>query len=89
MDDILIANEGDQDDLTKKAIQVLDKCKEHDLFVKPEKSSFFVEEVDFLEFVVENGKIKMEEQKLARIADWPPPTSVTQVKSFLGFCNFY
>jgi len=31
----------------------------------------------------------MEPTKLARIADWPTPTTIKQVRSFLGFANFY
>ena len=89
LDDILLGNGGDRSDLTIKTLQVLDKCEENDLYVRPEKSLFFVEKVDFLGFNVENGKVLMEEQKVAGIADWPPPQTVTQVRSFLGFCNYY
>ena len=31
----------------------------------------------------------MDPAKVAGIATWPTPTSVKQVQSFLGFCNFY
>ena len=31
----------------------------------------------------------MDPAKIAGIATWPTPTSVKQVRSFLGFCNFY
>jgi hypothetical protein len=47
MDDLLIANEGDCLDIIKKALIVLKLLKENDLFVKPEKCSFFVTSVDF------------------------------------------
>ncbi len=33
--------------------------------------------------------IKMDPIKLARIRDWPTPTTVKQVRSFLGFGNYY
>ena len=33
--------------------------------------------------------IKMDLIKLARIRDWPTPTTVKQVRSFLGFGNYY
>src|SRR5258705_449163 len=85
----LLANEGDKHDLTVKAIQILDKCEQHGLFVKPEKCEFFVKKVGFLGFTIDDGKVAMEEQKLAGIADWPAPTTQKQVRSFIGFCNFY
>jgi hypothetical protein len=31
----------------------------------------------------------MDPNKLSGIADWPSPKMVKQVRSFLGFCNFY
>ena len=31
----------------------------------------------------------MDPAKVAGITTWPTPTSVKQVRSFLGFCNFY
>ena len=89
MDDLLIANEGDRMDIIKKALIVLKILKENDLFVKPEKCSFFVTSVDFLGFYIEDGRIKMDPTKLKGILDWPAPTTVTQVRSFIGFCNFY
>jgi len=42
IDDLLLGNEGDKADLTQKAIVVLDKLEEHNLFIEPEKSEFFV-----------------------------------------------
>ena len=89
IDDILLSNKGDCEDLTRKAITVLEKLKQHDLFVKPKKSEFFVTNVSFLGFKVEDGKLAMEQQKVSGIANWPPPETVTQVKSFLCFFNFY
>src|SRR6266481_1450633 len=31
----------------------------------------------------------MDPVKISGIRDWPMPTNVKQVRSFLGFCNFY
>jgi hypothetical protein len=89
MDDVLIGNEGDREDLTQKGIVVLDKMEENDLFVKPEKSEFFVTDVNFLGYRLKDGKLSMEDQKVSGIADWPPPENVSQLRSFFGFCNFY
>jgi len=73
LDNLLIGNEGDKEDLTKKAMIVLDKCEANGLYIKPEKCEFFTTKVSFLGFIVENGKLAMEEQKVSGITDWPPP----------------
>jgi MoaA/NifB/PqqE/SkfB family radical SAM enzyme len=39
--------------------------------------------------IVEEGKLSMDQAKLKGIRDWPAPTTVKQVRSFLGFGNFY
>ena len=39
--------------------------------------------------IIEERQISMDPIKLAGIQEWPTPTTVTQVRSFLGFGNFY
>ena len=39
--------------------------------------------------VIQEGKIAMDSVKLKGIQDWPTLTTVKQVRSFLGFGNFY
>ena len=38
--------------------------------------------------VIQEGKITMDPGKLKGIQDWPAPTTVRQVRGFLGFGNF-
>ena len=39
--------------------------------------------------ILEEGVTRMDPAKVAGIATWPTLTSVKQIRSFLGFCNFY
>jgi len=48
-----------------------------------------VQEVDFLGMIIRPGHVAMDPAKLKGINDWQPPTTVKEVRSFLGFCNFY
>jgi hypothetical protein len=45
--------------------------------------------VEFLGMIIEPNRILMDLTKLAGIKDWPEPTNVKVVRSFLGFGNFY
>ena len=45
--------------------------------------------VDYLGLLIEEGKISMDPIKLKGIADWPAPMTIKQVRSFLGFGNYY
>jgi hypothetical protein len=89
IDDLLLINSGDCQDMIKKCLHVLQKLLDHDLFIKPEKCEFLVTKVSFLGYFIENGKVSMDLSKVSGIAEWPPPTNVSQLRSFLGFCNFY
>jgi len=42
-----------------------------------------------LGYVIEEGKIMMDPVKVKGIVDWPAPTTLRQLRSFLGFCNYY
>jgi len=67
----------------------LKKLQDNDLFVNLDKCTFEAKEVDYLGMIVSENQIKMGPAKLEGIRDWPTPTTVKQVQSFLGFGNFY
>src|SRR3984885_6630266 len=89
MDDILIATDDDQKEHDTKVNSILEKLAKNDLFFKPEKCSFSVREVEYLGVIISNGKVKMNPVKVEGVANWPVPKTVKEVRSFLGFCNFY
>jgi len=88
INDMLIygANEEETRERTKRVLQ---RLQENDLFLKLEKCKFVEKEVEFLGMIVKEGKIMMDPVKLAGISKWPEPKTVKQVRSFLGFANFY
>ena len=89
MDDILIATNGDLNQHCKEVSHILDKLRSNDLYLKPEKCIFHQKEVEYLGVIVGNGEVKMDPVKVEGIANWPVPTSPTQLRSFLGFGNYY
>ena len=88
MDDILIAAKT-KEELIERTLIVLKKLKENDLFLKPSKCEFCREQVEYLGFIISEGKVGMDPKKIAGIADWPVPTTLKQLRSFLGFGNYY
>jgi len=88
MDDIFLFA-PDETTLTKNTRKVLDRLRDNDLFLKPTKCEFNKTKVEYLGMVIEEGKISMDSGKLKGIRDWPIPTTVKQVRAFLGFGNFY
>jgi len=88
MDDMLIFSK----DLTthkKRTALILERLEQHDLYLKAEKCKFDCQKVEFLGLVVTPNSLAMDPTKLKGIHDWPTPTTLKQVQSFLGFGNFY
>lgn len=87
-DDILVYSKDPQEhDANVK--QVLSRLREHGLSVNPQKCSFDVTAIDFLGYIVSNGRLSMDPAKIEIIKNWRTPNSVKDVQSFLGFANFY
>ncbi len=68
---------------------VLDILEENDLYLKPKKCAFEQEEIDYLGVIVGQGTLKMDPKKIQGVADWSPPTTVTEIRQFLGFTRYY
>ena len=89
MDDILIATKGSLNLHHHQVAQVLQKLHDNDLYLRPEKCQFHQSEVDYLGVIVGKGHVKMDPIKVQGIADWPTPTNLRELRSFLGFGNYY
>ena len=89
MDDAIIATSDNESEHSDKVHHFLQKLARHDLFLKLKKCRFHQKEVEYLGVIIGGGKVQMDPIKVAGIANWPTPTTVKEVRSFLGFCNFY
>jgi hypothetical protein len=88
MDDILAFSKT-INGLKKIKQIILEKAREYDLYFKAKKCKFRKPKIEYLGLVVEEGKLAMDPAKLEGILDWPAPKTVKEVRSFLGFGNFY
>ncbi|KAH7621093.1 putative Transposon Tf2-9 polyprotein [Nannochloris sp. 'desiccata'] len=88
LDDILIFSK-DEEEHEKHVRLVLDRLKEHNLIAKLSKCSFFQAEVEYLGFVVSGNGVKMAEDKVRAVLEWPTPSNATEVRGFLGLTGYY
>jgi len=66
----------------------LRRIEKNDLYIKPEKCVWKVREIDFLGLVMESRGIKMQEEKIAGVLEWPRPKTVKAVQKFLGLAKW-
>jgi len=88
IDDVIIGIESEErhDELV---VEVIKRLEENDLYVKPEKCKWKVRKVGFLEVVIGTDGIKMEEEKVKGVLDWPTPKCVKDVQKSLELVNYY
>ena len=88
IDDVIIRMETEEghDELVAEVIKRLEK---NDLYMKLEKCKWKVREVGFLGVIIGLEGIKMEEEKVKGVLEWPTPKCVKDVQKFLGLANYY
>ena len=88
IDDVIIGTES-KEGHNELVVEVIKRLEENDLYVKPEKCKWKVRKVGFLGVVIREERIKMEEEKVKGILDWPIPRCVKDIQKFLGLANYY
>ena len=88
VDDILVYSR-DEEEHKLHLREVLGILRQHELKAKFSKCHFWRREVRFLGHVVSEHGISVDPSKIAAIQDWRVPTTVTEVRSFLGLAGYY
>ena len=88
IDDILIYSKNEEEHEEHLRL-VLKKLREHKLYAKFSKCEFWLKEVGFLGHVVSGEGIAVDPSKVEAVTEWIAPTSVTEIRSFLGLAGYY
>ena len=88
VDDIIIFS-PDFDTHLKHLAAVFDRLRCANLKLKPQKCHFAAKEVTYLGHVISKHGIKVNPAKTAVIQTFPLPKDPSEVRSFLGICNYY
>jgi len=70
-------------------VAVLRFLREHQLYTKLNKCSFFQSEVHYLGHVISKEGIVVDPEKIRAIMEWVAPKSVDEVRSFMGLAGYY
>ena len=88
IDDILVYSRT-KEEHAKHLRTVLQTLRQHKLYAKLSKCEFWLSEVTFLGHVISKEGIEVDPQKVKAIIEWTRPTSITEVRSFLGLAGYY
>ena len=88
VDDILIysKSKGEHENHLRIVLQTL---RDNKLYAKFEKCDFWKEEVKFLGHVVSKDGVSVDPSKVEAVMNWKQPTTVTEIRSFLGLAGYY
>ena len=78
IDDIIVGTETEEG-YNEIVAEIIKKLEKNDLYVKPEKCKWKVKEVGFLGMVIGSERIKMEEEKVKGVLEWPTPIGVKNI----------
>jgi hypothetical protein len=88
IDDILIYSKNLEDHARHLHI-VLQRLRDHHLYAKFSKCEFWLNTVKFLGHTISSNGISVNPSKVQEVLDWKSPTSVHQIRSFLGLAGYY
>ncbi len=88
LDDILVFSRS-PDEHVVHLRQVLDRLRQHKLYVKRSKCEFNRAELPFLGHIVGVDGVRVDPRKAAAVREYPKPQTVTQLRSFMGMASYF
>ena len=59
------------------------------MLVAIKKYKFYIIKTEFYKFIIKLKKLSMDLKKIKVIVNWQELSNITELRSFLGFCNYY
>jgi hypothetical protein len=88
IDDILVYSKNEDKHIEHLHI-VLQRLCDHRLYAKLSKCEFWLREIKFLGHTISQDGISVDPKKVQEVMNWKPPTTVRQIRSFLGLAGYY
>ena len=88
LDDVVVVGRTFEEEL-QRLEEVLRRLRKANLKLSPKKCLLFQREVPFLGHVVSEAGVHTDPLKVKAVTDWPVPSNVAEVRSFVGLCTYY
>ena len=87
LDNILVFSQT-KDEHLRHLHHVLRKLQQEKLIINLQKCTCMKEELVYLGFVISREGLKMDQEKVKEILEWPSPKNISEVRSFLDYQAF-
>jgi len=88
LDDVLVFSSNFKQHLERIDV-IFSKIRDSGLKLSPNKCNLFLPEVSYLGHIVSSAGLKTDPEKIRALKNWPLPMTVTELRKFLGFANYY
>ena len=88
LDDIVVFSTSVSQHLERLEL-VLGRLQHEGLKAKLSKCAFFKQEVGYLGHIISSQGVATDPKKIEAVASWHCPSTVSEVRSFLGFASYY
>lgn len=88
IDDLLVVSPDFETHLVRLST-VAERLRKANLTINVAKSKFVMQEIRYLGFIVGKGQLRTDPLKVQAISDFPVPSTVRQVRRFLGMTGWY
>lgn len=88
MDDVIIFSKTEEEHLNHLT-KVIEAFTAANMRISSEKSSFFEKKIEFLGHIISQGRITVDPQKIEAIKNYVLPSTLKQLRSFLGLSGHY
>ena len=88
IDNILVYSQNEEEHAEHLRI-FFTRLRDNQLYAKFSKCKFWLNKIPFLGHVLSGDGISVDPTKVQEVLEWKAPTTVTEVRSFLGLAGYY
>jgi hypothetical protein len=88
LDEILVYSKSEEEPQNHLRM-VLHVLREHQLYAKLSKCSFYQRQIHYLGHIISKDGISMDPENIEDIREWLVPKNVIDVRSFMGLAGYY
>ena len=89
LDDAIVFSGSSFDEHLDRLRTVFRRLQEQGIKLSPSKCSMFQKRVKYVGHVVSAAGVEPDDDKIAKVKEWPIPTNSEEVRRFLGFVGYY